>query len=100
MRSMTPRSCSSLGNATFDHLELAGPLDVDLIGPVHHDFGDAVVREQVLERSEAERLVEHFLDDLPAHVARRDRAAFLVEQDEHLGFGARPDFLQLDGIPR
>ena len=39
-------------------LELAAPLDVDLLGPVDHDVGDALVPEQRLERPEADHVVD------------------------------------------
>ena len=45
-------------------LELAAALDEDAVGAVHHDLGDGVVREELLQRAEAERLVE----DLPAEL--------------------------------
>ncbi len=43
-------------------LELALALDVDPGRAVDHDLADRRVGQQVLERAEAERLVEHLLD--------------------------------------
>ncbi len=56
------------------------------------------VGEQVLERAEAERLVEHLLHDAPPDLAGRDVLGFLVEQLQDLGLGAGAHLLQLHRV--
>ncbi len=51
--------------------QLAVLLDVDLLVAVDHDFGDVLAREQLLERSETEHVIDEDLDEAetigPAH---------------------------------
>jgi hypothetical protein len=62
-------------------LQPAVALDVHLIVPVHQDVGNRGVREQDLERAEAEQLVQHVVDDALALVeAERRLVAFALEQ--------------------
>ena len=44
-------------------LHLAAAFDVDLVRPVDQDIADRRVLEQQLQRAEAERLVEHLVDE-------------------------------------
>ena len=100
MRSITPRTCSWFMNRAVGQRQLAALLDVDLVVAVDHDLGDGAVGEQVLERPEAERLVEHRLDDLAAQLAVADLPAFLFEQRQDLGLDPRPQLLHPHGIAR
>ena len=53
--------------------QLAVLLDVDLLVAVDHDFGDVLAREQLLEGSEAEHVVDQDLDETkPVRPAHRD----------------------------
>src|SRR5207253_8449927 len=45
-------------------LDLAGALDIDLLGPVDHDVGDALVPEQRLEGTEAHHVVDELVDEI------------------------------------
>ena len=49
-----------------DPLELAAPLDVDLVRPVDHDLGDRAVAEERLQRAEALDLADQVVDDVAA----------------------------------
>ena len=44
-------------------MDLAVPLDIDRVVAVHHDLGDVVVAEQLLEGPVAEDIVDDLLDD-------------------------------------
>ena len=46
-----------------DALDLAVPLDVDLVGVVDHDLAGLVVGQILLERAQPQRLVEHVGDE-------------------------------------
>ena len=63
--------------------ELAAALDVDVVGAVHHDFGDGVVAEQLVDRPVAEHVVGHRLHE---HLALGDgeREALLRERPVQL----------------
>ena len=78
MRSMIRITWSSSWNVDVGQLELALALDVDLLGPVDHDFGDALVAQQRLERAEADDLVGDLLEHADALGARQGEA-FLVD---------------------
>ena len=53
--------------------QLAVLLDVDLLVAVDHDFGDVLAREQLLERTETEDVVDQDLDEAqPVRPAHRD----------------------------
>ena len=45
-------------------LHVAIGLDVDLVGPIHHDVGDVVPRQQRLQRTETEDIVADVVDQL------------------------------------
>ena len=66
-----------VAEADIGQLELAAPLDIDLLWPVDHDVGDGVVVEQRLERPEAEHVGDQRLDQL----------ALLDKVQLDLGFG-------------
>ena len=69
-------------------LQPAGALDVDLVEAVDHDLGDAVVGQQLLERPEAERLVEHLLAQQSAVEFARNLRLQVVQdllQQQHGG---------------
>ena len=53
IRSMIRRTCSSFRKYAVDALDLAGPLDVDVVRAVDHDLGDRLVGQERLERPEA-----------------------------------------------
>ena len=76
MRSMTCMSCSVLSKVTGLLEQLALLLDVDLVGSVDHDLGDVRIRKQVLERSEAENVMDERLDH-PEAVLTAHRHALL-----------------------
>ena len=59
-------------------LDATGPLDVDRLGPVHHDLGHLVVLEEPVDRAVAEDVVGDVLDELRL-VGRRQRRALLGE---------------------
>src|SRR5438093_287644 len=59
-------------------LELARALDVHLARAVHHDFGDALVAEERLERSEADDLVRDLLEH-PDALGAGEGEPFLVD---------------------
>ena len=63
MRSMICSRWSLSRNLTSRLLHLAAALDVDLVRPVDEDVADRRVLEQHLQRAEAERLVEHLVDE-------------------------------------
>ena len=69
-----------------DPLELAGPLDVDLLERVDQDVVDGRVAQQRLERPEAEHLVDDVAKDRLA-LRHAERRAFLGDQLEE----QRPD---------
>ena len=76
----------------LDTLDLAVPLDVDVVGAVDHDLGDGLVPEERLQWPEAGQVVGHLLDEASAFVARQhepvrvDRAV-----DDRLDLGAHVD---------
>ena len=93
--------CSSSRNWIWRELELALALDEGLVGAVDHDVADRRVGEQLLERAEAEQLVDQHLFErellaavevdleLGQHLAD-DRAEFLGElvlAERRGGFG-------------
>ena len=49
------------------------PLDVDLVGPVHHHLSDGGVGEHLLERAEADRVPQDQLADPGAAILREHR---------------------------
>ena len=63
MRSMICIRWSLSRNLTSRLLHLAAAFDVDLVRPVDEDVADGRVLEQHLQRAEAERLVEHLVDE-------------------------------------
>ena len=63
MRSMICSRCSLSRNLTSRLLHLAAAFDVDLVRAVDQDVADRRVLEQHLQRPEAERLVEHLVDE-------------------------------------
>src|SRR5579871_6288719 len=63
--------------AYIGELELAGAFDIDARVPIDHDVGYAFVREQRLERSQT----NHIVDELGNEIALFDR----VELDPLLG---------------
>src|SRR5207247_3128021 len=73
-------------------LELALSLDVAAERTVDHDFGDRVVLQQGLDRTESEDLVEDRLEHLLALDARDDYAFLVDELVEHV-LDARADRL-------
>ena len=54
--------CSLSRNVDVDFSMRPALLDEDLLRAVDHDVADRLILEQDLERAEAERLVEHFVD--------------------------------------
>ena len=84
---MTRIRCSSSLNVDVGPLELAAPLDVDVLRRVDQDVGDRRVGEERLERPEAEQLVADFFDETLALV-RRERRVFRQQQF----FGEPRDF--------
>ncbi len=75
-------------------LELAPPLYVDLLGPVHEDVGDGPILHQRLEGTETERLVLDLDDELLALGAAEGR---VVSRDHVLDDAAN---LLLDRVER
>ncbi len=71
-----------------DPVDLAAPLDIDVVGAVDHDLGDRRVGEQRFERSEARDVVDHLLDQAGPLVAG-DRVGALGDHlvDEGLDLG-------------
>ena len=65
-----------------DPLDLPAALDVDVVGPVHHDLGDARVQQERLERPEATDLGDDLLDQPQAFVPR-DREPVRPEEPVH-----------------
>ena len=71
-------------------LHLPAPLDVDVLRPVDEDVADRRVLQQHLQRSQAERLVEHFADELLALVAIQQRVFAVAEVlDDQADFAAQ-----------
>ena len=66
-------------NVTVGLFHLAAAFDVDVLRPVDQDIADRGVLEQQLERAEAERLVEHFLDQ-PLALAAVEQRVFGVAE--------------------
>ena len=69
-------------NAAFDHrgryaaghpAQLPGAFDPDLVGPVDHHFGDLTVREEGVERTEADDLCEEAGSELLDEPRRQQR---------------------------
>ena len=96
----------------IDPQDLAGPLDIDLVGTVDHDLGDRLVAEQRFQRTQTghitDRLGEQPLAFVTGHgeTARGEDA--IDEGCDHLvGFGRRDvdecveglDDLRLKGDP-
>src|SRR5689334_23032298 len=68
-------------------LDLAGSLDVDPVGAVHHHLGDRVVGEELLEWAVAEDVVGELANELAALLARERRPRereFLGDGLEHV----------------
>ena len=59
-------------------LELAGTFDVDLARPVDHDFGDGLITEERLQRTETDDLVGDLLEH-PDALGAGQGEAFLVD---------------------
>ena len=76
--------------------QLAAALDIDVLRPVDQDIADRMVLEQHLERPQAERFVEHFLDQ-PLALAAVEERLFGVAQvlDDQADFAAEHVALQL-----
>ncbi len=67
-------------------LDLALPLDIDLVGGVDHHLGDGVVAEQRLERAVAEDVVADVADELAPFFPRQRRPVereLLGDRAEH-----------------
>ena len=79
MRSMMRITCSSFWNVTLVSSMLAAALDVDLARAVDHDFGDALVAQQRLERTEADDLVGDLLEHARA-LGAGEGEALLVDR--------------------
>ena len=87
---MMRRRCVSSTNLTSVSGELAAALHVDLLRAVHHDFGDGLVAEQLVDRPVAEHVVG---DRLHEHLALGDgeREALLAEGSEQLLVDLAPE---------
>ena len=69
---------------------LAAALDVDLVRPVDQDVADRRVLEQHLQRAEAERLVEHLVDEALALHAVEQRVFGVAQAlDDQANFAAQ-----------
>jgi len=64
-------------------LQLAAALDVDLVRPVDQDVADRRILEQHLQRSKAERLVEHLVDEALALHAVEQRVLGVAQALHH-----------------
>ena len=73
IRSMICSRWALSRNSTLRLLHLAAPFHVDALRTVDQDVADRVVLEQHFQRSQAERLVEHLLDQPLAFVAVEQR---------------------------
>ena len=75
---------------------LAAAFDVNLLRPVDEDVADRRVLEQHLQRAEAERLVEHFVDE-PLALHAVEQRIFRVAQalDDQADFAAERVALQV-----
>ena len=92
MRSMICRRCRSSLNDDVGRLELAVPLDVDLVVAVDEDVRDRRIAQQSLERAEAEQLVQDVGDErLALEQAERRLVALALEHaaDQARGSPAR-----------
>jgi hypothetical protein len=74
------------GEPGVDGEDLARPLDVDVVGPVHHDLGDLTVTQQRLQRPETQDLVGDLLGDAVS-VSCRQRRVLRVDD----GLQSLPD---------
>ena len=76
----------------LDPLDLAVPLDVDVVGAVDHDLGDGLVPEERLQRPEAGEVVGQLLDEVPAFVTREHEPVRVDRPvDDRLDLGAQVD---------
>ena len=64
-------------------LDAPRPLHVDGVGTVHHDFGDFVLLQQLVDRAVTQDVVGHVLDELRL-VGGRQRRALLLERGQQL----------------
>ena len=78
-----PAEMSLVGEGGAGAGELAGPLHVDAIRPVHHDLGDVGVLEEPVDRAVAEDVVGDVLEEL-GPVRARQRDALPAEDDLQL----------------
>ena len=76
-------------------LELAAPLDVDHLRAVHHDFGDARVVQEAVDRAVAERVVGDVLDQLRT-LGGRERGVLLAQRLVHLLLHEAAELVGLD----
>ena len=90
MRSMICIRCLSSRNCDLGLFQLAAAFDVDVLRAVDHDFADRRLLEQHFERAEAERFVEHFLDQAIALVAIEEGVFGVAEMlDDEPDFAAQ-----------
>src|SRR6266545_4984380 len=64
-------------------LEPPLPLHVDVVGPIHHHFGDLGVLEQELDGSQPDDRIRNLVDDLRQHTPWQD-VPLLAEDGERL----------------
>src|SRR6266540_3899122 len=64
-------------------LEPPLPLHVDVVGPIHHHFGDLGVLEQELDGSQPDDRIRNLVDDLRKHTPWQD-VSLLAEDGERL----------------
>ncbi len=76
--------------------QLAAPLDVNLLGPVHHDVGDGLIRQQRLERAEP----DHVVDEQAHELFLLGAVELELLLDQHLADDFGDLAFQLVGIQR
>ena len=98
MRSMMRRYWCGELKTTLLRRELALALDPDLVELVAHDLSDRAVRQQRLERTVPERVLEHLLDESLA-LDGRDADVLVFEDFIDGGADLGPQLVRATGWP-